>query len=105
METVVSLPPSILQSFNANLLMSFLERIEKYVIDKIIPKAKKKIRPQDTGKQRAFDKLYKEYQEVYERKKNEEIDYRTARQEKIKKRSNFYASGQTCKFTRMDSTK
>lgn len=101
METKTIIPSPLTQYLNPYMLdplLGILAHVEK----KIIPHAFKKIRPQDVGKQREFDKLKIKFMETYERKKAEEKEYN----EKIKnaaKRSSFPASSATVKFTKFQS--
>lgn len=99
--TIAQLPPPIKQYFNRFLLMDILER-KKWSLENVIhPLAKKKIRPQDVGKQREFNLLLLKYQEIYERKKIEKADYEAACKEKEKKVPHFPTSGGTMRFRRM----
>jgi hypothetical protein len=74
--TVSMLPPAILQSFLQDLLLTCIERNKLYVEKKIARLQRRKIRPQDTGKKKEFQRLIKEYYKVYERKKAKEEKYK-----------------------------
>lgn len=96
MTTHSKLPTLIKQSFDPFLLHRLRWSIKR-LEDKIIPLAKKKIRPQDLGKMREFEKLKTQIREEYERKKAEETIY----DEKIKntsKRSYTPSTGATVRF-------
>lgn len=77
MINIVSAPPPVLTNFNPYLLdplMGIRHHVEKHLCRLY----RKKIRPQDVGKRKEFDKLMKEFYEVYGRKKIEEEEYKTA---------------------------
>lgn len=101
--TITTVVPIISTSFDPYLLdpMKGIKiRMEKI----IIPLSIKKLRTQDVGKKRDFDKLLKQFYEVYERKKIEKEKYET----KIKnasKRSGISSQGGTCQFRRFSDTK
>ena len=100
--TNVHLPPNIVQKYNPLLLMNYFQRVKWRVDNVILPLSSKKIRPEDVGKRREFDKLMKEFEEVYGRKEAEEADYK----EKIKekgKRPCLPIAGATISFKRMVS--
>ncbi len=99
MISTVHLPPMILQKFDPDLLLDSLGRIERS-FRKIELSALKKLRPQDTGKRRAFESLKLKYMELYERKKKERSDYQTEMQEKDKKRPWFPLTGAPVRFKR-----
>lgn len=104
-KTVCCLPPPIQQYFNPLLLMEGHDRKKHYVENKIIPLSLKKIRSQDVGKRRQFDKQLKEFYQVYERKKIEKANYDAKIKEAAKKRPSLPATGGTCRFTRMEPQK
>lgn len=96
MITTTILPPPIKQFFDP-MLLDPLQGIKLTVENKIISLAKKKIRPQDRGKKREFERLLKQFYETYERKKIEETQYK----EKIKaasKRPDFATASKTETF-------
>ena len=103
--TVVNLPPPILGYFNSDLLMDFLARSYKRFSQDICRLQHKKIRPQDVGKRKEFDKLAKLYLEEYERKKIEKEKWEAETRELAKKRPRFPNASSTCRFTRMDPSK
>jgi len=97
--TISIVAPKILSSFSPDLLISILDRNKKNVETKILKLQRIKIRTQDLGKRKEFDKLIKEYYEEYERKKTEEKNYET----KIKdahERSRLSTSSSTVQFKR-----
>lgn len=100
MATVTILPPAILQSFSPLLLMDFLESLERVYLPKILSLAAKKIRPQDVGKKRTFDRLVQRTRCVLECKKAEKAQYEAAIEEEEKKRSRVPNSRHTCVFRR-----
>ena len=65
----------------------------------IVNAAQKKLRPQDTGKRRAFDKLYQECVRAYEWKKIEKEEYE-AKVKKLVKVSSIPNAGKTTRLTR-----
>jgi predicted methyltransferase MtxX (methanogen marker protein 4) len=83
-------------------LETYLERKLRYK-NELITFSKKKIRIQDVGRQRDFDRLLKEYEELYERKKTEEVEYNAACEEKAKKRPHISNTGGIIRFSRMES--
>lgn len=94
--------PEILQHFNPDWLLPYPDGLKRKVETKFLPLAKKKIRSQDTGKHREFEKLKLKFMEAYERKKTEEKKYF----EKIKnstKRSCLPDAGGTMRFRRMET--
>lgn len=93
------IPPQIIQYFNRHLLDP-LFGLYCDVRDLILPRAKKKIRPQDVGKQREFDKLYAEFLEVYERKKAEEAEYKEKVSKAAQERPRLPNEGGTMRFKR-----
>lgn len=93
----------IKQQFNRHLLDP-LYGFYMDVIEKLVPFANRKIRPQDVGKRREFDKLLKEYKETYERKKIEKANYEAEIKEKIKKVPRIPSTGETVRFKRMERT-
>ncbi len=101
--TLNALPPFILQHFNSYLLDPLLA-MKMNVENKIIPLSKRKIREKDTGKKKEFEKLLKEYQETYERKKIEEEEYKT-KIENAKKRPSIHLTAGTTRFTRLQTWK
>lgn len=101
MKTTTILPPPIKQFFDP-MLLDPLQGIKLTVENKIINLAKKKIRPQDVGKKREFERLLKQFYETYERKKIEETQYK----EKIKKadkRSSLPAASKARPFTKFQN--
>lgn len=66
--TVTNLPPQILQKFN-RFMLDPLYGIIMHIKENIVPLADKKIRPQDIGRRKEFDRLLKQAEEIYERKK------------------------------------
>ena len=103
--TIVSFPPPILQYFDPYLLLDYIERLLRRVQTIIIPKSAKKIRLQDVGKRRDFDKLLIEFHEVYERKTIEKAEYKAKIKEKAQKRPHIPNSGGVMRFKRMDTGK
>lgn len=103
MITTTILPPPILQHFNVYLL-DYLAGILNDVNNNIVPLAIMKIRKQDIGKQREFNKLYNDFLETYERKKIEEAEYKAKIKEMVQKEPCISNSGKTARFTRMEST-
>ncbi len=99
-KTISIIAPEIVQYFDRHLLGTFLDRIHHTVSNSIVPRANKKIRPQDVKKIRQFNALLNEFQEVYERKKIEEADYKAKVKEETKKRD-FQNAGQTSSFKKM----
>jgi len=104
-KTMSNLPPKLIQCFDSELLLDFLERSYKRFTGKICRLQRKKIRPQDIGKRKEFDKLAKMYLEEYERKKIEKENYETETKELAKKVSHISTTGSTMRYKRMDSTK
>ncbi len=77
-KTISIILPTINQNYNKNLLSTPLpSRLDYYhhAREKIIELSKKKIRIQDIGKKRELEKLLKEFEEEYERKKIEKENY------------------------------
>lgn len=66
-----------------------------------MPKAKKKIRPQDVKKSSQFEQLQKLFMEMYERKKDEEALYKEALRKAMEKRPSLPDKGTTCTFRRI----
>lgn len=98
--TTISInPPEILCAFSPDLLMSPLYRNKKYVETKIARLQHRKIRLQDSGKRKEFDKLIKEYYEEYERKKTQEEKY-TAKIKDSPERPCVQNSSATIRFKR-----
>ena len=97
--TSACLPPLISFGFSTYLLDP-LFGMKVRVEETIIPLSLKKIRSQDVGKRKEFDKLLKEYQEVYGRKKNEEAEYKAKIKEAAEKRPRFPNAGSTMRFKR-----
>lgn len=102
MITTASLPPPILQSFNPYLLDNAIRRKKRILDDRILPLSLKKIRPQDVGKQREFQKLLKEFEEVYGRKTIEKAEYDAKVKEAAQKRPSIPNSGATMRFKRYE---
>jgi hypothetical protein len=101
--TTVNLPPLILQSFSSDLLSAPVWNTLEYLenrMKKIIEKASKKIRPQDTRKRKEFELLVKEFEELYERKKIEKDEYD---KKKKKRREEMLFVGSTMRFKRVGS--
>jgi len=105
MELIEALPPMIMQSFSCDLLMESWERIYERKYPKIKQIADKKIRKQDVGKRREFEKLEKQLAEAYERKKIEKVQHDKEVKEAIQKRPYLPNAGSTCKFTRFKDSK
>lgn len=103
-ETIAHLPPLLIQEFDRDLLMNFLQRSYKRIM-KLSKLSLKKIRPQDIGKRRDFEKLSKLYLEEYERKKIEEEKYQEETRKLAEKVPRISNSGGTRRFTRMDARK
>ena len=100
MITTTILPPPIQQHFNRYLLLSWPDQLKHKIKDEIFPLYNKKVRPQDTGKIRDYAILMKMFEEIYERKKIEEEEYKT----KIKnapKRPSIPTTGGTCRFRKV----
>jgi hypothetical protein len=71
--TISHLPPEIIQCFSPFLLHPWLNRLVSISLTK--DKAKKKIRPQDTGRQKEFDTLILELENLYEQYKAQTPDF------------------------------
>ncbi len=97
-------PPPISQRFDGNLLRSTLQRILHNVDKNIKPLAKKKIKGDHIGRRRQFIILLMKFNEAYERKKVEEINYQAEVKEKVKKRPYIPTTGGTCTFRRLRSS-
>ena len=98
-KTISILAPPIrfdLDPFLLDPLLGMKRRLD----NELIPRSKKKIREQDGGKRREFDKLLKEFEEVYERKKDEEVVYKARIKKAIEKRPHISATGRTVQFKR-----
>lgn len=78
-------------------LLGFLLEVQRT----IMPKAKKKIRPQDVKKRRMFDQLHQLFMEMYERKKDEEALYKEKIREAMEKMPGLPLKGKTCTFSRI----
>lgn len=102
--TITNLAPKIIHAFDSLLLMTFLQRQMHELKTKIFPLVTRKIRPQDTGKAKRFAELLKKHQELYERKKAEEDEYKKKAKEKREKRSSLHV-GKTVKFSRFLDTR
>lgn len=102
-KTITCTAPQISTPFNPYLLLDFLGRLDRRLRKEIIPKAHKKIRVQDTGKQRKFNSLIKNFMEIYERKKAEEVIYKAKVKEAQQKIPNLSPAGSTIRFRRMDT--
>ena len=98
--TISTLPPQITQQFN-RWLLDQLGAILHHVKTVIIPLSNRKIRECDMGKRREFDKLLKEFYEVYESKQNEKTEYEAEIKEKTKKGSGFPVTGKTVRFKKI----
>lgn len=96
-QTITILPPQITTQFD-EMLLDPLYGLWKRFEDKIKP-LYRKIRSQDVGKRKEFDKLTKEFEELYERKKIEKADYE-AKIKNAKKRPSIQNTGRTMRFTR-----
>ena len=101
METNVNICPIIKQMFDPDLLLDFLGRSLKRLNTKIFPLSEKKIRPQDIGKRRDFDRMKIEFEELYVRKKAAQEKYDKESKELSEKRPRLSAKGGTCMFKRM----
>lgn len=106
-ETIVNMcPPTLLhQSFDPDMLLDFLGRAIKRLNKHIIPLSHKKIRAQDVGKRKQFDKLCTLYLEEYGRKTIERERYKKEIEEAVQKRPRLSSAGGTMRFSRMDSAK
>ena len=96
--TILSLPPPIKTHFSTYLLDPFYDLWRRFE-DEIKPRANQKIRPQDVGKRKEFEKLTKDFIEIYECKKDEKAQY----DEKVKnatKRSSLPFTGSVARFKR-----
>lgn len=98
MKTTTNTPPRIEQRFNPDLLLDPLGLIKRK-LDKIIALSIKKIREKDVGKKREFEKLLKEFEEIYERKKIKKAEYDET-VKNLAKRSFIQNSGGTVYFRR-----
>ncbi len=99
--TISCLPPDILTSYDPYILDRLLG-LKMHIKNYVEPLFLKKNRAQDAGKRKEFNKLLREFEEIYERKKIEEKEYH----EKIKnsaKRSCLPIAGPTCRFKRFQS--
>lgn len=101
--TTTTLPPKINTYFDPDLLMDYLQRMEKRVKNKIITLANKKIRVQDIGKKKEFIKLSIEFEEVYGRKNDEKEKFKKEIKEKIENMPNISNSSSTFRFKRMET--
>ena len=99
-KTIYPTCPEIRQQFNPDLLLTTLQRYLRNVRNKIIPRAAKKLK-NCSGRQREFDKLKKEFHEVYERKTIEEANYKAKMQKKAEERPCIPISGGTMRFKRI----
>lgn len=98
--TTTSILPPFCRYWYDSFLLDPLLGLKIKMENKIIPLSIKKIRPQDVGKRREFDKLMEQYLEVYGRKKNEETEYKAKIEEATKKRPSFSNTGSTMRFER-----
>lgn len=103
--TVSHVTPKIIQSFSPFLISTPIFGTVEYYdtrLKKILKLAEKKIRKQDIGKKREFDKLVKEYKEVYERTKIKEEELKEKNRNSPKE-SIMANTGKTCLFKRMET--
>ena len=103
--TVSVLPPQIKQTFNKNLLMTYIERIKYDLETKIIPLSNKKIRPQDVGKRKQFESLKNKFMDTYERKKIAQLEYDAEKKKKAEEMPSFSTTETTRIFRHMDTGK
>jgi hypothetical protein len=101
-QTITILPSQIRTRFD-EMLLDPLYGLWKRFEDKIKP-LRRKIRFQDVGKRRDFDKLTREFEDLYERKKIEEEEYK-AKIKNAKKRPDIPVTGSTARFTRFQPAK
>lgn len=99
-EIICVLPPIANQHLNPALLGPS-PGLKIYAEDKLIRLANKKIRSQDVGKRKEFDRLLIEYRKVYERKKIEEAEYKEAFEKAKKKRPCIPNTSKTAIFRRI----
>lgn len=97
--TISSLPAQIKQFFNKNLLWEFLDFINDR-FNRIHKRFIKKVPSSHYRRQREYQKLYKEFIELYERKKTEKANYDAEVKKKIQERPMFPATGGTVRFKR-----
>ena len=97
--TTTNVPPAIQQYFN-RFLLDFLYGLLYKLENEILPRSLKKIRPQDTGKRKLFNLLYKEFYEVYERKKIEEAEYKEKVSKAAQKVPRIPTTGGIARFKR-----
>ena len=95
-------PPEIKQSLDKYLLDP-LYGIYIQIKENLITLADKKIRKQDVGRRKVFDRLLKEYEEIYVRKKAEEADYNSKVKEAIEKMPCFPNVTKTMRFKRLET--
>lgn len=98
---VTSLPPIVLQEFNTWILDPLGRFL--YKRDIIVLFSKKKIRSQDTGKQKELQELLIKFESTYERKKVEEAEYNKKIKDAQEKGPNLSNAGTIRRFTRMES--
>lgn len=99
--TSVNIDYLIEKSFNPDLLFTTLERVKKRLETKIKPLAEKKLREKDVGKRRQFIMYLIQFEELYERKTQEEADYQAKIEEENKKRPRIPNSSGTIRFKRL----
>ena len=97
------IPPAVIESLDIMLLDPLLGMYRRF--EKLVVRAEKKIRAQDVGKRRDFDKMSRQFEEVYERKKAEEAEYKKSVKEASQKRPCLSATGSTLKFKRFQREK
>ncbi|CAB4164588.1 hypothetical protein UFOVP816_49 [uncultured Caudovirales phage] len=98
--TITTIPPQIVTYFNTWLLDPF-RALWVDLEERILPRAKRKIRSQDRGKKREFDQLYKKFKEEYGRKEKEKAEY-DAKIKNTSKRPSVPTTGGTCTFRRYE---
>lgn len=99
MKTTTNTTPRIEQRFNPDLLLDALGHIERKS-NKIITLSIKKIREKDVGKKKEFEKLLKEFKEIYERKKIKKAEYDATIKNLVAKRPCIPNAGGTVYFRR-----
>lgn len=100
MNTIASLPPPIKQKFNPYLLEDYIDRALRN-FSQITKKARKKIRKQDTKKQKLLLEYIQKFDEVYGRKKAEKAKYDAKIEKKIQERPFISNAVSPCRFRRV----
>ena len=98
-------PPEINLYYDSDLLLENWQRIYKRVKTRVIPLSERKIRSQDTGKRKDFDKLLQEFDKVYAEREIEKADYEAKKKEAYEKRPCFPTTSRPMQFRRYVSEK